>query len=128
MSSRLKTNCPSSEYFEQIWLPHLPNAVLLKTYERTQSDAHAEIADGLEKLTIVWQGIENTREGGSRRTPGLWPELQTCVSLWLTGECVAITEKRITCELELNLRIKPSRRLKRDKPDAIGGRDPDRAG
>jgi putative transposase len=29
------------------------------------------------------------------------------------------TEKRIYCELELNLRIKPRNRLKRDKPDAL---------
>ncbi len=28
-------------------------------------------------------------------------------------------EKRIYCELELNLRIKPRKRLKRDKPDAL---------
>jgi putative transposase len=27
--------------------------------------------------------------------------------------------RRIYCELELNLRIKPRRRLKRDKPDAL---------
>jgi len=31
----------------------------------------------------------------------------------------AITEKWIYCELELNLRIKPKKRLKRDKPDAL---------
>jgi hypothetical protein len=29
------------------------------------------------------------------------------------------TEKCIYCELELNLRIKPRKRLKRDKPDAL---------
>ena len=28
-------------------------------------------------------------------------------------------ERRIYCELELNLRIKPRKRLKRDKPDAL---------
>ena len=31
----------------------------------------------------------------------------------------AITVRRIYCELELNLRIKPRKRLKRDKPDAL---------
>ncbi len=28
-------------------------------------------------------------------------------------------EKRIYCEMELNLRIRPKKRLKRDKPDAL---------
>lgn len=46
-------------------------------------------------------------------------EPQTRLSHWLTGECGAITKKRINCELELNLRIKPRKRLKRDKPDAL---------
>ena len=31
----------------------------------------------------------------------------------------AITVRRIYCALELNLRIKPRKRLKRDKPDAL---------
>jgi putative transposase len=31
----------------------------------------------------------------------------------------AITVRRIYCELELNLRIKPRKRLKWDKPDAL---------
>jgi putative transposase len=30
-----------------------------------------------------------------------------------------ITVRRIYCELELNLRIKPRKRLKQDKPDAL---------
>ena len=31
----------------------------------------------------------------------------------------AIAVRRIYCELELNLRIKPTKQLKRDKPDAL---------
>jgi len=46
-------------------------------------------------------------------------EPQTGLSHRLTGECKALTEKRIYCELELNLRIRPKKRLRREKPDAL---------
>jgi hypothetical protein len=38
-----------------------------------------------------------------------------------SGQAIAkqSAERRIYCELELNLRIKPRKRLKRDKPDAL---------
>jgi len=37
-------------------------------YERKLNDENAEIAEWLVKLTAAWQGIENAREGGNRRT------------------------------------------------------------
>ncbi len=39
-------------------------------YERILGDENAEIAEWLVKLTVAWQGIENAREGGNRRTWG----------------------------------------------------------
>jgi len=48
----------------------------------------------------------------------LWLEPQARLSHWLAGDA-CITENRIYCELELNLRIKPKKRLKRDKPEPL---------
>lgn len=66
-------------------------------YERMLSDENSEIANRLGKLT------------DNRRTWGFG---------W-NHKCVF----RIYCELELNLRIKPKKRLKRDKPDALAVTD-----
>ena len=38
---------------------------------------------------------------------------------WAGRRLPAIAVRRIYCEPELNLRIKPRKRLKRDKPDAL---------
>jgi len=87
-------------------------------YERKLSDENAEIADWLEKLTIAWQGIENAREGDNRRTWGFG----LCFLYLRNVKGFGWNHKRvyrIYCELELNLRIKPRKRLKRDKPDAL---------
>jgi putative transposase len=75
-------------------------------YERKLSDENAEIADWLEKLT------------GNRRTWGFG----LCFLYLRNVKGFGWNHKRvyrIYCELELNLRIKPKKRLKRDKPDAL---------
>ena len=87
-------------------------------YECQLSDENAEIADWLEKLTIAWQGIENAREGDNRRTWGFG----LCFLYLRNVKGIGWNHKRvyrIYCELELNLRIKPKKRLKRDRPDAL---------
>ena len=75
-------------------------------YERTLSDANAEIAEWLVKLTT------------NRRTWGFG----LCFLYLRNVKSFGWNHKRvyrIYCELELNLRIKPRKRLKRDKPDAL---------
>jgi len=75
-------------------------------YERKLSDENAEIADWLEKLT------------DNRRTWGFG----LCFLYLRNVKGFGWNHKRvyrIYCELELNLRIKPKKRLKRDKPDAL---------
>jgi putative transposase len=70
------------------------------------SDENAEIADGLERLT------ENKRSWGF----GL------CFRYLRNVEGYGWNHKRvyrIYCELELNLRIKPKKRLKRYKPEPL---------
>ena len=67
---------------------------------------YAEIADWLEKLT------------GKRRTWGFG----LCFLYLRNVKGFGWNHKRvyrIYCELELNLRIKPKKRLKREKPDAL---------
>lgn len=87
-------------------------------YERKLSDENAEIEDWLVRLTIAWQGIENAREGDNRRTWGFG----LCFLYLRNVKGFGWNHKRvyrIYCELELNLRIKPKKRLKRDKPDTL---------
>jgi len=75
-------------------------------YERKLSDENTEIADWLEKLT------------SNRRTWGFG----LCYLYLRNVKGFGWNHKRvyrIYCELELNLRIKPKKRLKRDKPDAL---------
>ena len=77
-------------------------------YERKLSDGNAQIADWLEKLT------DNRRAWGF----GL------CFLYLRNLKGFGWSHKRvyrICCELDLNLRIKPKKPLKRDKPDALGG-------
>lgn len=75
-------------------------------YERKLSDENAEIADWLVRLTA------------NRRTWGFG----LCFLYLRNVKGYGWNHKRvyrIYCELELNLRIKPRKRLKRDKPDAL---------
>lgn len=75
-------------------------------YERKLSDEDAEIADWLVRLTA------NRRSWGF----GL------CFLYLRNVQGLAWNHKRvyrIYCELELNLRIKPKKRLKRPKPDEL---------
>ena len=75
-------------------------------YERKLSDGNAEIADWLVRLTT------------NRRTWGFG----LCFLYLRNVKGYGWNHKRvyrIYCELELNLRIKPKKRLKRDKPDAL---------
>jgi putative transposase len=75
-------------------------------YSPVLSDENAEIADWLERLT------ENKRSWGF----GL------CFLYLRNVQGYAWNHKRvyrIYCELELNLRIKPKKRLKRDKPEPL---------
>ena len=70
------------------------------------SDENAEIADWLERLT------ENKRT---------W-SFSLCFLYLRNVQGYGWNHKRvyrIYCEQELNLRIKPSKRLKRDRPDAL---------
>ena len=80
-------------------------------YSPILSDENEEIADWLERL------IENKRTWGF----GL------CFLYLRNAQGYGWNHKRvyrIYCELELNLRIKPKKRLKRDKPEplAVPGR------
>ena len=75
-------------------------------YERKSSDENAEIADWLVKLT------------SNRRTWGFG----LCFLYLRNVKGYGWNHKRvyrIYCELELNLRIKPKKRLKRDKPEPL---------
>ena len=75
-------------------------------YERKLCDGNAEIADWLVRLTT------------NRRTWGFG----LCFLYLRNVKGYGWNHKRvyrIYCELELNLRIKPKKRLKRDKPDAL---------
>ena len=75
-------------------------------YERKLSDENAMIADWLVRLTT------------SRRTWGFG----LCFLYLRNVKGFGWNHKRvyrIYCDLELNLRIKPRKRLKRDKPDAL---------
>ena len=75
-------------------------------YERKLSDENAEIAEWLVKLTA------------NRRTWGFG----LCFLYLRNVKGYGWNHKRvyrIYCELELNLRIKPKKRLKRVKPDAL---------
>ena len=75
-------------------------------YERKLSDENAMIAEWLVRLTT------------SRRTWGFG----LCFLYLRNVKGFGWNHKRvyrIYCELELNLRIKPRKRLKRDKPDAL---------
>ena len=75
-------------------------------YERKQSDENAEIAEWLVKLT------------SNRRTWGFG----LCYLYLRNVKGFVWNHKRvyrIYCELELNLRIRPKKRLKRDKPDTL---------
>ena len=75
-------------------------------YERKLSDENAEIAERLVKLTT------------NRRTWGFG----LCFLYLRNVKGFGWNHKRvyrIYCELELNLRVKPKKRLKRDKPDAL---------
>ncbi len=75
-------------------------------YECKLSDENAVIADWLVKLT------------SNRRTWGFG----LCFLYLRNVKGFGWNHKRvyrIYCELELNLRIKPRKRLKRDKPDAL---------
>lgn len=75
-------------------------------YERRLSDENAQIAQWLVKLT------------DNRRTWGFG----LCFLYLRNVKGFGWNHKRvyrIYCELELNLRIKPKKRLKRDKPDAL---------
>ena len=75
-------------------------------YERKLGDENAEIAEWLVKLT------------SSRRTWGFG----LCFLYLRNVKGFGWNHKRvyrIYCELELNLRIKPKKRLKRDKPEVL---------
>ena len=75
-------------------------------YERKLSDENAEIAEWLVKLT------------GNRRTWGFG----LCFLYLRNVKGFGWNHKRvyrIYCELELNLRIRQKKRLKRDRPDAL---------
>ncbi|MHA1523020.1 MAG: IS3 family transposase, partial [Alphaproteobacteria bacterium] len=75
-------------------------------YECKLSDENAQIAEWLVKLT------------GNRRTWGFG----LCFLYLRNVKGFGWNHKRvyrIYCELELNLRIKPKKRLKRDRPDAL---------
>lgn len=75
-------------------------------YERKLSDENAEIAEWLVKLT------------SNRRTWGFG----LCFLYLRNVQGYCWNHKRvyrIYCELELNLRIKPKKRLKRDKPEPL---------
>jgi len=75
-------------------------------YERKLSDENAEIAEWLVKLT------------SNRRTWGFG----LCFLYLRNVKGFGWNHKRvyrIYCELELNLRIRPKKRLKRDKPDTL---------
>ncbi len=75
-------------------------------YERKLSDENAEIADWLVRLT------------SNRRTWGFG----LCFLYLRNVKGYGWNHKRvyrIYCELELNLRIKPKKRLKRDKPEPL---------
>jgi len=75
-------------------------------YERQLSDENAEIAEWLVKLT------------SNRRTWGFG----LCFLYLRNVKGFGWNHKRvyrIYCELELNLRIRPRKRLKRDRPDAL---------
>ena len=75
-------------------------------YERKLSDENAGIAEWLVKLT------------GNRRTWGFglcFLYLQNVRGFGWNHKRVC----RIYCELELNLRIKPKKRMKQDRPDAL---------
>lgn len=75
-------------------------------YSPTLSDENEEIADWLERLTA------NKRNWGF----GLcFPYLRNVQGYGWNHKRVY----RIYCELELNLRIKPKKRLKRDKPEPL---------
>lgn len=74
-------------------------------YSPTLSTEDKEIADWLERLTA------NKPTWGF----GLW-------FLYLRNvQGYGWNHKRVYCELELNLRIKPKKRLKRDKPEPLAG-------
>ena len=75
-------------------------------YERLLSDENAEIADWLERLTA------------NRKTWGFG----LCFLYLRNVKGFEWNHKRvyrIYCELELNLRIRPRKRLQRPKPDAL---------
>ena len=75
-------------------------------YERKLSDENAEIAEWLVKLT------------SNRRTWGFG----LCFLYLRNLKGYGWNHKRvhrIYCELQLNLRIRPKKRLKRDRPDAL---------
>ena len=55
----------------------------------------------------------------SAQRPRLWLEPQTRLPIGWQAIAKQSAEKRIYCELELNLRIKPKKRLKRDKPEPL---------
>lgn len=81
-------------------------------------DENAEVAEWLVKLTVAWQGIENARQRGNRRTWGFGLCFLSLRNVNGYG-CNRMPVYRIYCELELNLHIKPRKRLTRDMPDAL---------
>ncbi len=72
-------------------------------YERKLSDENAMIAEWLVRLTT------------SRRTWGFG----LCFLYLRNVKGFGWNHKRVYCALALNLRIKPKKRLKRDKPDTL---------
>ncbi len=87
-------------------------------YERKLSDENAEIADWLEKLA------DNRRTWGFglcflylRNVKGFGWNCYPAGHVYMPKRGKRVY--RIYCELELNLRIRPKKRLKRDKSDAL---------
>ena len=89
-------------------------------YSPVLSDENEEIADWLERLTA------NKRNWGFglcflylRNVQGYGWNHKRVYPIGRQAIAAQSAERRIYCELELNLRIKPKKRLKRDKPEPL---------
>ena len=96
---------------------------------RAENEEIADLLVGLTEARKTWGFGLGFSAPSPRQRASLDTVTRQCMFTCMRGQkrvyplagrrLFAIAVRRIYCELELNLRIKPRKRLKRDKPDAL---------